>query len=68
MEDLRIRRSAVMVHPEIDGILRIEYYDNSFNGVARFQGRMFESSLNELLKQGWISLERPNFETPKNAR
>lgn len=68
MKDLRLKKTGVMVHPEHAGILRIDYYDHSFDGVARFEGRVFEASLTELLKLGWISLERPNFQTPEGAR
>jgi len=61
MKDLRIQKTAIMVHPDIDGVLRIEFYESSYTGVARFKGRVFESDLRTLLVQGWIHLDRPAF-------
>jgi hypothetical protein len=64
LTDLRMVKTAVMVHPEIEGTLRIDFHPNSYDGVVHFKGKAYESSLKILLLQGWIHLERPDFSQP----
>jgi hypothetical protein len=61
-EDMRFTKDALFVHPERSGVLLMHYYDNAWIGKALYQGEAFESSLENLIEQGWICLPKREFQ------
>lgn len=58
-----------LVHPEIEGVLVLTFRKGSLSGTARFNDQTYETTLADLLKQGWVSESRPkySFRTSQNS-